>query len=93
MLLTVCVLAYMLFATGGSTPLPVYEHADGGTYRGQWRGAKKHGLGVYRYPGGGKYEGMWRNNVKDGFGVYSFPKVCRATVLRWFRKQKGHQDA
>ncbi|CAL8463796.1 g3330 [Coccomyxa elongata] len=58
----VYVLAYLVFASGGSTPAAIYEHADGGTYRGQWRGNKKQGLGVYVYPGGGRYEGMWREN-------------------------------
>ncbi|EIE18826.1 hypothetical protein COCSUDRAFT_59757 [Coccomyxa subellipsoidea C-169] len=70
----VCGLAYLVFASGGSPPPALYEHADGGTYRGQWRGNKKQGLGVYVYPGGGRYEGMWRDNVKHGYGVYAFPK-------------------
>ena len=52
-----------------------YVHADGGVYRGQWQGPKKHGLGVYTYPGGARYEGRWAENVKDGLGVYYFPKV------------------
>ena len=52
-----------------------YMHADGGVYRGQWQGPKKHGLGVYTYPGGARYEGRWADNVKDGLGVYYFPKV------------------
>lgn len=72
----VYVLAYLVFASGGSTPAAIYEHADGGTYRGQWRGNKKQGLGVYGYPGGGRYEGMWRDNMKHGYGVYTFPKAC-----------------
>ena len=72
----VYVLAYLIFASGGSPPAAVYEHADGGTYRGQWRGNKKQGLGVYVYPGGGRYKGMWRDNMKHGYGVYTFPKAC-----------------
>ena len=60
---------------GGSPPPALYEHADGGTYRGSWLGPRKQGLGVYAYPSGGRYQGMWRNNLKEGFGVYTFPKV------------------
>ena len=76
-------LAHLVFAARGSPPPARYEHADGGTYRGEWAGARKQGLGVYAYPGGGRYEGLWRDNLKEGFGVYTFPKArhCLLPVL------------
>ena len=62
--------------------LNMSEIFGAGSYRGQWRGMRKEGLGVYSYPaaaaGGGtgaRYEGEWRDNLKDGRGVYYFPKV------------------
>lgn len=67
--------SYLLFATAGPAFPERYKHEDGGTYRGQWRGMRKEGLGVYAYPSGAKYEGEWRDNLKDGRGVYYFPKV------------------
>ena len=51
-------LSYLTMAARGSPPSAVYEHADGGTYRGQWRGAQKQGLGVYAYPGGGRCDAL-----------------------------------
>lgn len=80
--------SYLLFATAGPAFPEQYKHEDGGSYRGQWRGMRKEGLGVYSYPpppaaavsepaGGGtgaRYEGEWRDNLKDGRGVYYFPK-------------------
>ena len=47
-------LSYLVMASKGSPPPALYEHADGGAYAGQWRGAQKQGLGVYAYPGGGR---------------------------------------
>lgn len=77
-----CMLSYFVLARGGN-PLPEqYVHEDGGRYRGQWRGAKKHGLGVYTYPGGGCYEGRWADNLKEGLGVYTYPKVGLRTWQR-----------
>ena len=34
-----------------------YQHVDGGTYRGEWKGMLKEGYGVYTYPSGARYEG------------------------------------
>ena len=43
-------IAHLVTAAGGS-PFPhSYVHTDSGTYRGQWEGNKKKGLGVYVYP-------------------------------------------
>ncbi|CAK0786437.1 hypothetical protein CVIRNUC_009650 [Coccomyxa viridis] len=67
-------ISYLVMMAGGSPPPALYEHADGGTYRGSWLGPRKQGLGVYAYPSGGQYQGMWQNNLKEGFGVYTFPK-------------------
>lgn len=39
--------SYLLFATAGPAFPKQYAHADGGVYRGEWRGLKKEGLGVY----------------------------------------------
>ncbi|TPX37799.1 hypothetical protein SeLEV6574_g07866 [Synchytrium endobioticum] len=45
---------------------------NGDTYRGEWRGAHKHGAGVYRYGAtGSQYEGEWRNNQRHGHGTFS----------------------
>ena len=68
-------ISYLVMMAGGSPPPALYEHADGGTFRGSWLGPRKQGLGVYAYPSGGQYQGMWQNNLKEGFGVYTFPKV------------------
>ena len=77
---TVWIGSYLLFATAGPAFPEQYKHEDGGSYRGQWRGMRKEGLGVYSYPPaeeggtGARYEGEWRDNLKDGRGVYYFPK-------------------
>ncbi len=49
--------SYLLFATAGPAFPAQYKHDDGGTYRGQWRGMRKEGLGAYVYPGGARCEG------------------------------------
>ncbi len=68
-------ISYLVMMAGGSPPPALYEHADGGRYKGEWLGPRKQGLGTYTYPSGGQYQGMWRNNLKEGYGVYTFPKV------------------
>ena len=68
-------ISYLLMMAGGAPPPALYEHADGGRYRGEWLGPRKQGLGMYTYPSGGQYQGMWRDNLKEGYGVYTFPKV------------------
>ncbi len=68
-------MSYLITMAGGSPAPALYEHADGGTYKGQWLGQSKQGLGSYAYPSGGQYQGMWRDNLKDGYGVFAFPKV------------------
>ena len=67
--------SYLLFGSAGPAFPESYAHADGGAYRGEWRGMAKEGLGAYRYPSGAAYEGEWRANLKDGRGVYYYPKV------------------
>ncbi|GFR45159.1 hypothetical protein Agub_g6543 [Astrephomene gubernaculifera] len=66
--------SYLLSAGAGPAFPAAFPHEDGGSYRGQWRGMRKEGLGVYTYASGARYEGEWRNNVKEGRGVYHFPK-------------------
>jgi hypothetical protein len=98
------VLSAGILIPGGGTSVPEqYIHADGGTYRGQWVGGKKQGLGVYTYPGGGKYAGEWFDNRKSGRGVYTFPKVlltplvpqgtfnpsCFPTCISWGREHEA----
>lgn len=39
--------SYMLAASAGPAFPEDYKHEDGGTYRGEWRGMSKEGLGVY----------------------------------------------
>ncbi len=68
---------------GGAPPPALYEHADGGRYKGEWLGPRKQGLGTYTYPSGGQYQGMWRDNLKEGYGVYTFPKVSLQYCLFW----------
>ena len=68
-------ISYLIMMAGGSPPPALYEHADGGAYRGEWLGPRKQGLGTYTYPSGGHYQGMWRANLKEGYGIYTFPKV------------------
>jgi predicted permease len=67
-------LSYQLFASAGAAFPESYAHADGGRYRGEWKGMLKEGYGVYVYPSGARYEGEWRAGVKEGRGVYHFPK-------------------
>lgn len=55
--LAVWVASYLLFSTAGAAFPERYEHADGGTYRGEWLGMLKQGYGVYAYPSGARYEG------------------------------------
>jgi predicted permease len=66
--------SYALFATAGAAFPESFVHADGGTYRGEWKGMIKEGHGVYTYPSGARYEGEWREGLKEGRGVYHFPK-------------------
>ena len=82
-------ISYLVMMAGGSPPPALYEHADGGTYRGSWLGPRKQGLGVYAYPSGGQYQGMWQNNLKEGFGVYTFPKVVSLCSLEDSPKLMG----
>ncbi|WIA21670.1 hypothetical protein OEZ85_000841 [Tetradesmus obliquus] len=72
--LAVCIGSYLLTGSAGPAFPESYKHDDGGSYRGEWRGLTKEGLGVYTYQSGARYEGEWRNNLKDGRGVYYFPK-------------------
>lgn len=67
------VASYLLVASAGPAFPQDYKHDDGGSYRGEWRGLKKEGLGTYTYPSDAKYEGEWRDNLKSGRGVYYFP--------------------
>jgi len=46
--------SYLAFGSSGPASPSSYQHEDGGTYRGQWRGMKKEGLGVYLYPSGAR---------------------------------------
>jgi hypothetical protein len=39
--------SYLLFGSAGPAFPESYAHADGGTYRGEWKGMVKEGLGVY----------------------------------------------
>lgn len=39
--------SYLLTASAGPAFPESYQHEDGGTYRGEWRGMSKEGLGVY----------------------------------------------
>jgi hypothetical protein len=39
--------SYLLSASAGPAFPDSYQHEDGGTYRGEWRGMSKEGLGVY----------------------------------------------
>ncbi len=43
----VFVASYLFFAGAGPAFPDSFKHDDGGTYRGQWRGMRKEGLGVY----------------------------------------------
>lgn len=45
--LAVCVGSYLLFGSAGPAFPEAFEHQDGGTYRGEWRGMSKEGLGMY----------------------------------------------
>eukprot|EP00878_Enallax_costatus_P026854 GHUV01028858.1.p1 GENE.GHUV01028858.1~~GHUV01028858.1.p1 ORF type:complete len:126 (+),score=15.82 GHUV01028858.1:634-1011(+) len=73
--------SYLLSASAGPAFPEAYKHDDGGTYRGEWRGLSKEGLGVYTYASGARYEGEWRSNLKDGRGVYYFPKVTMSSTF------------
>lgn len=46
--------SYLAFGSSGPAFPSSYKHEDGGTYKGQWRGMKKEGLGVYSYPSGAR---------------------------------------
>lgn len=41
-------LSYLNFASAGPAFPESYTHQDGATYRGQWDGLKKHGVGTYK---------------------------------------------
>eukprot|EP00210_Caulerpa_lentillifera_P008649 g8248.t1 len=68
-------LSYLNFASAGPANPESYTHQDGGIYRGQWNGLKKHGVGTYKYTSGAIYEGEWKENAKTGRGVYYFKKA------------------
>jgi hypothetical protein len=40
---------------------------------GEWKNARKHGLGLEIYPSGEKYEGHFENGKKEGNGTYHWP--------------------
>lgn len=82
-------MSYLNFASAGPAFPESYVHQDGTTYKGEWDGLHKHGVGVYkyesntfnkehftiRYKNGDIYEGEWRKNQKSGRGVYIFANV------------------
>jgi len=43
-----------------------------GTYYGEIKYEKKHGLGLMRYNDGSVYEGMWKDGFQDGYGKFTF---------------------
>lgn len=49
---------------------PTYTFCNGGTYKGQWRGNMRHGIGVQRWQDGSIYEGEWRTNRAEGKGRF-----------------------
>lgn len=75
LLCPVYAMSYLAFSSAGPAAPEKYVHGDGGTYRGQWEGLRKEGVGTYTYPSGAVYEGEWRDNQKSGRGIYTFPNV------------------
>eukprot|EP00887_Chlorella_sp_A99_P001349 scaffold14.g1349.t1 len=47
----------LLFGTAGAAFPEAQAHDGGGSYRGEWKGMLKEGLGAYAYPSGARYEG------------------------------------
>ena len=43
---------------------------DGAVYKGQMKGAERHGFGIQIWPDGAKYEGNWKDNVAHGKGKF-----------------------
>eukprot|EP00929_Paragymnodinium_shiwhaense_P026682 TRINITY_DN15808_c0_g1_i2.p1 TRINITY_DN15808_c0_g1~~TRINITY_DN15808_c0_g1_i2.p1 ORF type:complete len:336 (+),score=55.46 TRINITY_DN15808_c0_g1_i2:132-1139(+) len=43
---------------------------SGATYKGQWKGEMRHGLGAQCWPDGTKYEGEWRDDAITGKGRF-----------------------
>ena len=50
----------------------VYKYNDGGSYIGEVKEGKPHGLGILRAKDGGYYIGQFFNNEKSGWGLYYF---------------------
>jgi hypothetical protein len=48
-----------------------------GTYRGEFRDHRFHGVGEYVYGDGHKYRGEWADDRFDGTGTYTFPSGAK----------------
>ena len=50
----------------------VYKYNDGGSYIGEVKEGRPHGLGILRYKDGAYYIGQFFNNEKSGWGLFYF---------------------
>jgi hypothetical protein len=62
-----------------------YTYQSGAVYTGQFKGAKRHGIGHWQHPDGEVYEGQYDDNRQSGKGVYVFGKTGKMYVGDWDR--------
>lgn len=73
---------------------PLFPFVAGSSYKGEWAGDMKDGLGTMVYPDGSKYEGEWAKNKRDGKGTLWMKKgklVVKLYVGNW-KDGKLHGD-
>ncbi|CAE8648968.1 unnamed protein product [Polarella glacialis] len=48
----------------------LYTFKTGATYKGQWKGNARHGVGEQEWPDGAKFIGTWKDNCAEGTGQF-----------------------
>ena len=49
----------------------IYESADSGVYKGEFKAGKAEGNGICRYPNGDFYQGLFRDGEAEGNGIFT----------------------
>mmetsp|Transcript_83372 Transcript_83372/g.232505 ORF Transcript_83372/g.232505 Transcript_83372/m.232505 type:complete len:300 (+) Transcript_83372:101-1000(+) len=70
---------------------PTYTFGTGATYKGQWRGNRRHGYGVQRWADGAMYEGQWRWNNASGHGRFQYKEHHTSYIGQW-RRSMAHGE-
>eukprot|EP00931_Biecheleriopsis_adriatica_P101524 TRINITY_DN76640_c0_g1_i1.p1 TRINITY_DN76640_c0_g1~~TRINITY_DN76640_c0_g1_i1.p1 ORF type:complete len:361 (-),score=80.20 TRINITY_DN76640_c0_g1_i1:79-1110(-) len=59
-----------LVPNGADGARPVFTFKTGATYKGQWKGNARHGIGEQIWSDGAKFVGTWKDNFAEGHGLF-----------------------